>query len=151
MIKMSLPAVCICTPAFFTVSPHQLWDVTWPNLSSEPVEHQSHDRHKWISLDQVKFSSLLTVVVLTRPPGCVQVQPDWLTRRSQPSSSKQGVISHHCWLLTIRTEEEWEKRQVRTFHPSSFLFLQTCQCGPDCPQTLYLQNIWWFCPRCYCF
>lgn len=41
------------------------------------------------------------VVVLTRPPGCVQVQPDLLTNRSQPSSSKHGTISHHCFFRTI--------------------------------------------------
>lgn len=43
-----------------------------------------------------------TVVVLTRPPGCMQVHPDRLTRRLQPSSSKHGDISHHCRLRTIR-------------------------------------------------
>lgn len=41
------------------------------------------------------------VVVLTRPPGCVQVQPDLLTNRSQPSSSKHGTISHHCFFRTM--------------------------------------------------
>lgn len=41
------------------------------------------------------------VVVLTLPPGCVQVQPDLLTNRSQPSSSKQGTISHHCLFRTM--------------------------------------------------
>lgn len=67
----------------------------------------------WLS---VKGSSLLSivqecpggllsrhsaVVVLTRPPGCVQVQPDLLTNRSQPSSSKHGTISHHCLFRTM--------------------------------------------------
>ena len=63
----------------------------------------------------------LTVVVLTRPPGCVQVQPDLLTNRSQPSSSKHGTISHHCFFRTMpaardRKTESLEKvrtRQVR--------------------------------------
>lgn len=57
----------------------------------------------------------LTVVVLTRPPGCVQVQPDLLTNRSQPSSSKHGTISHHCFFRTIpaalNTERERKNRK----------------------------------------
>lgn len=84
----------------------------------------SQDKHTG-----VKISSALTVVVLTRPPGCVQVQPDWLTRRSQPSSSKQGLISHHCRLLTIRTVEDEEKGEgegVNVFHvhlcPQKFIY-----------------------------
>lgn len=78
----------------------------------------------WFSL--VRFGSVLTVVVLTRPPGCVQVQPDWFTRRLQPSSSKHGDISHHCRLHTIRTEgEEEEERQVSCFVFISFLFYST--------------------------
>lgn len=58
--------------------------------------------------------SELTVVVLTRPPGCVQVQPDLLTNRSQPSSSKHGTISHHCFFRTMPAAENtgWEKRQL---------------------------------------
>lgn len=53
----------------------------------------------------------LTVVVLTRPPGCVQVQPDLLTSRSQPSSSKHGTISHHCFFRTIPAAEKTEKEK----------------------------------------
>lgn len=52
----------------------------------------------------------LTVVVLTRPPRCVQVQPEWLTSRWQPSPSKHGVISHHCRDWTISTGGATQKR-----------------------------------------
>lgn len=46
------------------------------------------------------------MVVLTRPPGCVQVQPDLFTKRSQPSSSRHGSMSHHCLVLTMRAVEQ---------------------------------------------
>lgn len=52
-----------------------------------------------------------TVVVLTRPPGCVQVHPDLLTKRSQPSSSKHGTISHHCFFRTMPAAEKHRKRE----------------------------------------
>lgn len=59
-------------------------------------------------------ASELTVVVLTRPPGCVQVHPDLLTNRSQPSSSKHGTISHHCLFRTIPAAEETEGERLKT-------------------------------------
>lgn len=47
-----------------------------------------------------------TVVVFIRPPGCVQVQPDRLINKSQPSPSRQGSMSHHCFVLIIRAVRE---------------------------------------------
>lgn len=43
-----------------------------------------------------------TVVVFIRPPGCVHVQPDRLISKSQPSPSRHGSMSHHCFVLMIR-------------------------------------------------
>lgn len=43
-----------------------------------------------------------TVVVLTLPPGCVQVQPERLMSRSQPSVSRHGCMAHHCRLRMMR-------------------------------------------------
>lgn len=48
----------------------------------------------------------LTVVVFIRPPGCVQVQPDLFINKLQPSPSKQGSISHHCLVFTIRASTQ---------------------------------------------
>lgn len=66
---------------------------------------------EWSEPGGRKKEAELTVVVLTRPPGCVQVQPDLLTNRSQPSSSKHGTISHHCFFRTIPAAENAEKQK----------------------------------------
>lgn len=47
-----------------------------------------------------------TVVVFIRPPGCVHVQPDRLINKSQPSPSRQGDMSHHCFVLIIRASTQ---------------------------------------------
>lgn len=65
------------------------------------------------TVDLVLRGAELTVVVLTRPPGCVQVHPDLLTSRSQPSSSKHGTISHHCFFRTIPAAENKGRRSVK--------------------------------------
>lgn len=67
----------------------------------------------------------LTVVVLTRPPGCVHVQPEWLRSRWQTSSSKHGVISHHLCDWTMSTECGYtEEKQVRGgYVPKSSTYL----------------------------
>lgn len=53
-----------------------------------------------------------TVVVFIRPPGCVHVQPDRLINKSQPSPSRQGSMSHHCFVLMIRAAERRESPSV---------------------------------------
>lgn len=47
-----------------------------------------------------------TVVVFIRPPGCVHVQPDRLISKSQPSPSRQGSMSHHCFVRIIRASTQ---------------------------------------------
>lgn len=47
-----------------------------------------------------------TVVVFIRPPACVHVQPDRLMSRLQPSPSRQGSISHHCFVLMMRASTQ---------------------------------------------
>lgn len=78
-------------------SRHILWTPTWSV--------------RGLCYLRAKREPELTVVVLTRPPGCVQVQPDLLTNRSQPSSSKHGTISHHCFFRTIPAAEENRKKE----------------------------------------
>lgn len=51
------------------------------------------------------------MVVFIRPPGCVQVQPDLLISKSQPSPSKHGSISHHCFVLIIRAMKQKRKNK----------------------------------------
>lgn len=51
------------------------------------------------------------MVVFIRPPGCVQVQPDLLISKSQPSPSKHGSISHHCFVLIIRAMKQKRKKK----------------------------------------
>lgn len=91
----------------------------------------------------------LTMVVLTRPPGCVQVQPECLRSRWQPSSSKHGDISHHLRDWTMRTE--WgctEERQVRGGHvPHSSSYLGKNN-APRWPHRL-LYVFGWLKPNCY--
>lgn len=47
-----------------------------------------------------------SVTVLMRPLPLVQVHPERLNRRLQSSPSRQGTISHHCRLLTIRASTQ---------------------------------------------
>lgn len=50
-----------------------------------------------------------TVVVLTLPPGCVQVQPERLMSKSQPSVSRHGCMAHHCRLRMMRAGGDRER------------------------------------------
>lgn len=53
-----------------------------------------------------------TVVVFIRPPGCVHVQPDRLISKSQPSPSRHGSMSHHCFVLMIRAVDRGQRTEV---------------------------------------
>jgi hypothetical protein len=52
------------------------------------------------------------VVVFIRPPGCVHVQPERFINKSQPSPSRQGSMSHHCFVLMIRAVGEKRAQSV---------------------------------------
>ena len=49
------------------------------------------------------------MVVFIRPPGCVHVQPDRLISKSQPSPSRHGSMSHHCFVLMIRAVDRRQR------------------------------------------
>lgn len=51
-------------------------------------------------------------MVFIRPPGCVQVQPDRLINKSQPSPSRQGSMSHHCFVLIIGASTQAGRARV---------------------------------------
>lgn len=55
------------------------------------------------------------MVVFIRPPGCVHVQPERLISKSQPSPSRQGRMSHHCFVRMIRAVGE--KRAGQSHSP----------------------------------
>lgn len=95
-------------------------------IMSQSTLHKSAEKRLKISLfvfQQTKVNEKLkkyrtekwpTVVVFIRPPGCVQVQPDLLISKSQPSPSKHGSISHHCFVLIIRAMEQKRKKKNKT-------------------------------------
>lgn len=58
-----------------------------------------------------------TVVVFIRPPGCVHVQPERLMSKSQPSPSRQGRMSHHCFVRMIRAAGD--KRAGQSHSPGT--------------------------------
>lgn len=64
----------------------------------------------------------LTVVVFILPPGCVQVQPDLLISKSQPSPSKHGSISHHCFVLIMRAVQKRGKKRQKSACISCIFF-----------------------------
>ena len=53
------------------------------------------------------------MVVFIRPPGCVHVQPDRLISKSQPSPSRHGSMSHHCFVLMIRAVDRGQRTEDR--------------------------------------
>lgn len=93
-----LTAPCIRKPGTaFSLPP--VWVHPGPACSAPPKPHTPGQ----------PGGCVRTVVVFTRPPGCVHVQPDRLISKSQPSPSRHGSMSHHCFVLTIRAVDRGQR------------------------------------------